>query len=200
MKIAVTGTSSGLGQALTLGLAAHSVISLTRQDLDLSDITAVNAYALPYCDVLINCAGTGLGGKRPFLDHHALAVQIIINVNLLAPMLLAQKALRQNAACKIVNITSTNNRRYWPNDLAYSLSKSSLSEFGNMLRVDYPDCRLLEVRLGLTQTRFNHNRYQDDPQCYTDIYQNPHLMPAAAADRILNAVFDDTVKFLEIAP
>lgn len=200
MKIAITGTSSGLGQALMHALKPHSVIPLTRSDLDLSDIGAVNAFALPPCDILINCAGTGLGGKRPFLDHSASAVQTILNVNLIAPIMLSQKALRNNADCKIVNITSTNNRRYWPNDLAYSLSKSALSEFGNMLRVDYPDCQLLEVRLGLTKTQFNHNRYQDDPDRYQDIYQQPHLMPVLAAQRIVNVLFDETVKFLEIAP
>lgn len=200
MKIAVTGASSGVGQALTQKLSAHEVLALDRQTVDLADLAAVHNYTLPCCDVLINCAGTGLGGKQAFLDHSPASIQIVMLVNLMAPVLLAQKALRQNSQCKIVNITSTNNRRYYANDLAYSLSKHALSEFGNMLRIDYPSCRILEVRLGLTQTQFNNNRYSLEPQRWSDIYQKPHLLPDMVAEKITSVLFDDTVKFIEIAP
>jgi len=200
MNIVITGTSSGLGQALVGQLAQHQLHCITRDILDLSDCAAVADFDMPCCDILINCAGTGRGGKQAFTDHHSQHVIEILSTNLVAPVLLSQKALRQNAQCKIVNITSTNNNRYYPNDLAYSLSKQSLSYFGQMLKIEYPSCQLLEVRLGLTKTQFNGSRYRDQPERAIDIYTNPHLDAAQAAKAIATAMFDPTIKFMELAP
>jgi short-subunit dehydrogenase len=124
-----------------------------------------------------------------------------MSVNLLAPLCLTQQALSKNPNCKIVNITSTNNNRYWPNNLAYSLSKTALEEFGSMLRVEYPDIDLLEVRLGLTKTNFNQNRYHTAPTRFVDIYEkHPYLTPEEVAIRIVAVLFDPVVKFIEISP
>ena len=158
MRIAITGTNSGIGAALVSELNAMEVISINRSQVDLSDIAAVSLYAMPNVDMLINCAGTGRGGKTTFSKHDPKCVVEILNTNLIAPVLLSQKALTLNPKCKIVNITSTNNRQYWGNDLAYSLSKQGIANFGDMLRVEYPDTDILEVRVGLKKTNIKTNR------------------------------------------
>ena len=200
MKIFLTGSSSGIGAALFDLLSGHhQIIAPSRTDLDLGclpDVASVDVN----CDMLINCAGTGLGGKQPFADHQSTDMIEIFNTNLLSPILLTKSALKNNPSCKIVNITSTNNNRYWPNDLAYSLTKSSLSEFGSMLRIEYPSCCLLEVRLGLTKTNFNNSRYKNDPDRLQDIYTNSHLLPENVANKIIDILFDNTVKYIEISP
>jgi short-subunit dehydrogenase len=202
MKIAVTGSTSGVGQAL-VGLLEmrHEIIHLNRAKVDLGDPHAVMKSEVETCDMLINCAGTDRGGKIEFVQHNISDINEIMSVNLLAPLCLTQQALSKNPNCKIVNITSTNNNRYWPNNLAYSLSKTALEEFGSMLRVEYPDIDLLEVRLGLTKTNFNQNRYHTAPTRFVDIYEkHPYLTPEEVAIRIVAVLFDPVVKFIEISP
>jgi short-subunit dehydrogenase len=200
MKIFLTGASSGIGAALFETLSVdHQVIAPNRNTFDLTNTKHIDDLDVDF-DMLINCAGTGLGGKQQFANHCSNDVVEIFNTNLLAPILLTKNVLKINPACKIVNITSTNNNRYWPGDLVYSLTKSSLSIFGDMLRVEYPDCCLLEIRLGLTKTNFNKARYKNTPDRYQDIYNNPHLLPENVANKIVSVLFDNTVKYIEISP
>ena len=201
MNIIITGSNSGIGLELANRLTVdHNVIRLSRVELDLANINDLVSHHLPGCDMLINCAGTGLGGKTDFVNHQLRNVQTVLTVNLLAPVSLAHRVLSVNPQCKIVNITSTNNNCYWPNDLAYSLSKIALAEFGRMLQIEYPAIEYLEIRLGLTKTNFNQNRYVGHKQRYSDVYTNPHLTVQQAVDRMLPALFDSAVKFIEVAP
>lgn len=201
MNIVITGANSGVGQALcNLLQPLHEITALTRDVVDLASMADVIAWPGLDCDILVNAAATGRGGKQPFCDHPSDWVAEILTTNLLAPVLLTQKVLRINPACRVVNITSTNNRRYHNNDLAYSLSKQSLAMFDNMLRVEYPQANLLEVRLGLTRTGFNANRYRDQPERLIDVYQQPHLDVNLVASKICTVLFDSTVHMIEIAP
>jgi uncharacterized oxidoreductase len=200
MRILITGTSSGLGQELVGRLHHHDVVALTRQLLDLSNITSVANYDPGFCDILINCAGTDIGGKIDFVNHQTQHVVDILNTNLIAPVLLSKQLLSNNPKCKIVNITSTNNNRYYANNLSYSLSKKALAEFGAMLKVEYPDVDYLEIKLGLVKTEFNRNRYQQEPERFNDIYQLPHLTVCQAAEIIVPAIFNSSIKFIEVAP
>lgn len=203
MKIIITGSNSGVGQGLANSLInlGHDVVGLTRQDLDLSNIDSVLDYTLPFAHMLINCAGTDIGGKIDFINHNAKDINKILNVNLTAPVLLTHKALATNQSCKIVNITSTNNNRYWPNNLAYSLTKKGLENFGNMLKIEYPNAQYLEIRLGLTKTNFNRNRYQNCKERYKDLYDNnAHLSVVTVSKRIVDILFDSNIKFIEISP
>jgi short-subunit dehydrogenase len=201
MKIAITGTSSGIGQELSNQLSNnHDIMCITRNELELGNLDAVTDYSMSTVDMLINCAGTDRGGKLAFTEQDSTSIVNILTTNLLSPILLAHNALRLNPVCKIINITSTNNKQYWPNNLAYSLSKKALSEFGRMLQVDHPNVNYLEIQLGLTKTNFNQNRYVGHEDRFDDVYRNAHLTPDSAVNRILPALFDNTVKFIEISP
>jgi short-subunit dehydrogenase len=200
MKILLTGGHSGLGLSLRQLLFQHNIVAPDRTQLDLCDYKNVIEFVDQQYDMLINCAGTGIGGKIDFVNHCPEDIQYIMQVNLLSPMLLSQAVLKHNSQAKIVNITSTNNVRYWPNDLAYSLSKKSLEQFGSMLSVEYPSIQYLEIRLGLTKTNFNQNRYKKEPNRYVDLYQNTHLSADLVSSKICSVLFDDTVKFIEISP
>lgn len=201
MKIAITGTSSGIGKELVSQLSKdHNVVCITRDDLELSNITAVTRYSMSAVDMLINCAGSDRGGKIEFIKQRPDSILSTLTTNLLSPVLLSHKALELNQSCKIVNITSTNNKQYWPNNLSYSLSKKALSEFGRMLQIDHPSVKYLEIQLGLTKTTFNQNRYIGHEERFDDIYRYPHLTPRHVVNRIQSVLFDDTVKFIEISP
>lgn len=203
MNITITGTSSGVGKALSEELKNkfHNVLCLDRNSLDLSNIDEIMKYNMPQCDMLINCAGTDIGGKTLFTEHNQENILTILNTNLISSVLLTRKALKNNSNCKIVNITSTNNNRYYQNNLAYSLSKLALTNFNDMLRVEYPDIELLEIRLGLTKTNFNNNRYKNNTEKFIDIYQlYRHLTVKDVIDKILPVLFDNTIKFIEVSP
>jgi short-subunit dehydrogenase len=200
MKILLTGSSSGIGKELKARLQSFEVVGLTRNDLDLSCINDVINYNVNTFDMLINCAGTDVGGKIDFVQHRSQNIVDILNTNLLAPMLLTKKILGRNPACRIVNVTSTNNKKYYANNLAYSLSKKALADFGTMLTIEYPDLNYLEIQLGLTKTNFNNSRYHFDQDRFQDIYLNPHLTVEKAVDRIMTVLFDTDVRFVEVAP
>jgi short-subunit dehydrogenase len=201
MKILLTGGSSGVGQALYQQLCVdHKITAPIRQQLDLLDSDQIINFVNQRYDMLINCAGTDVGGKIDFVNHNTNNIKDILQTNLIAPVLLSQAVLKQNPQAKIVNITSTNNLRYWPNDLAYSLSKKSVEEFGKMLMIEYPTIDYLEIRLGLTKTNFNQNRFKNELNRYTELYQNNFLIPTDVAKKICNVLFDNTVKFIEISP
>jgi short-subunit dehydrogenase len=201
MKILLTGSSSGIGAELKQQLRDHNLVCPTRQELDLGDLDQVSNFINCRYDMLINCAGTGIGGKIDFVNHESGDIRQILNVNLLGPILLSRACLKQSLSTKIVNITSTNNNRYHANDLAYSLSKLGLSDFGKMLQIEYSGVKILEVRTGLTKTSFNKNRYASRPDRFVDIYsQHPCLESAQVAKQIHDVLFDDHVKFIEVAP
>jgi hypothetical protein len=69
-----------------------------------------------------------------------------------------------------------------------------------MLRTEYPDVPYLEVRVGLTQTNFNQNRYRQEPERYVDIYNNNCLTSEQVAVKIIEVLFDNNIKFIEISP
>lgn len=200
--VLLTGGSSGVGLALHTEFKRQGfeVILPTRKDLDLDQPEQVRTSKFGAVDILVNCAGHDLGGKQSWLNHSAKDWLKILNTNLISPMLLCQQVLINNQQCRVVNITSTNNNRYYANNLVYSLSKKALAEFGAMLTVDYPDINLLEVRLGLTKTNFNQNRYRTDPARYQEIYNQPCLVPDQVAVTIINAILNNHIKHIEITP
>lgn len=201
MNILITGSSSGVGHGLLLSLSkSYTVVGLSRSELDLSNTEQVSNFVMPTVDMLINCAGTDIGGKIEFTKHNTNEIVNIINTNLVAPVLLSQKALKNNINCKIVNVTSTNNKKYYANNLAYSLTKKALESFTNMLQVEYPKANILEVRLGLTKTNFNHSRYKGYEERFNDIYSNPHLTVDEVVTQLVEVLFDNSIKFIEIAP
>jgi short-subunit dehydrogenase len=116
MKLLLTGASSGVGKELFKILSPnHKVDAPARHQLDLSNTQSVTDYVQKSYDMLINCAGTDVGGKTDFINQSVASINEILQVNFLSVVLLTHRVLNINPNCKIINITSTNNNRYWPN-------------------------------------------------------------------------------------
>lgn len=185
MKTLITGANSGIGLELTQLISDN--IGITRDDFDMDTIGTFN---IPNdIDRLINVAGHDLGGKVDFINHDRSSWIKIMNTNLINTIALTQQVLQQNKNAIIVNITSTNNSQYYPNDLIYSLSKKALSDFTKMLRIEYNDySRFKEIELGLTRTNFVDNRYKENHAEKIDLYNlysERCMEPTEAAFRII---------------
>lgn len=127
----VTGTSSGIGQALAQLIIDQNIGSVTgisrsstiehekyqHQALDLSDIEAVTSYQFPSLDVidemiLINNAGY-IGDIKRIGQADAKAIVDTYTINLIAPALLSNAFLQAYPAQKkiILNVSSGAGKR-----------------------------------------------------------------------------------------
>lgn len=197
MNIIVTGSSSGIGKSIVNLLKNHNVICFSRSTHDMDIPGIFNECELPVADFLFNVAGHGLGGKVDFVSHKFEHWIKILNTNLINTISLTQKVLQKNINATIVNITSTNVDQYYPNDLIYSLSKTTLSTFTDYLRIEYPDRanNFKEVRLGLTKTNFVKNRHKENHIPIIDLYSKyEHLFPDDAAKKIIDFAFSSEQK------
>ncbi|MEU7103820.1 SDR family oxidoreductase [Streptomyces sp. NPDC046215] len=154
----ITGADSGIGRATAVRLAAHGMdigitwhvdhegarataaevralgrrAALTRMDLtllpDAADAVDRLAGELGRIDVLVNNAGTGTA--TPFLDLTHDTVRQVIDVDLIGPLLCAQRAARrmidQGSGGRIVNVTSVHEHQPRVGAAPYCAAKGGL--------------------------------------------------------------------------
>ncbi len=162
----VTGGSSGIGRAvaLELGRRGAQVVALGRDRerldevaaaargesllADLADTEGVPALApaAGAVDVLVNCAGLGLAG--PFAEADAFAVERLVAVNLLAPILLTRALLPgmlERGRGHIVCVASIAGHVGVKGEAVYAASKGGLIAFAESLQQE-----LAGTRVGVT--------------------------------------------------
>jgi len=197
MKYLITGTTSGIGKSVKQQLQSHEIFEINRADVDLNEPELVKSINLPVVDYAILNAGHDMGGGVPFTEHDPNSIQKILNCNLVSNVLLTQKLLKNNPDTVIVFITSTNVNKQYPNDLAYNLSKLGLKNLYDLIKIDYPDSKVKEARIGLTKTEFNNNRHKVNHKPINDLYAMKHMTPENVAESILYLI-DSEADFLEL--
>ena len=176
----VTGASRGLGRELAIRLAERGddVVAIARDSdalRELADRPRIAALAFDLADARIGTVvcnvlrevgelagvinNAGIGWYKPFLEHDESELQRLVQVNLLAPMLIARAALPkllEQGRGHIVNIGSDLGRRPLANMAPYVASKHGLAGFSHSLlrEVKGSGVRVSLVQPGLIDTAF----------------------------------------------
>lgn len=172
-KIAVvTGSSSGIGEAVALKLLELDFtvigISRTRGDIedkkfthiscDLSKNIADKCASLKELDLslLVNCAGFGV--FKPHEELNEKLINSMININLTAPITLSNlflRTLKKNSGT-IINITSIEALRSSKFSALYSATKSGLRAFSHALfeEVRSSGVNVISINPDMTDTPF----------------------------------------------
>ena len=188
MKYLITGTTSGIGKALKKELKNKELFEINRGILNLDNPDSIKHITLPLTDCAILNAGHDLGGGVPFTEHKSADIQKILNCNLISNVLLTQKLLQNNPNTIIVFITSTNVNKQYPNNLAYNLSKLGMNNLFNLIKIDYPNAKVKEARIGLTKTEFNNNRHKTNHKPLNDLYAMKHMTSDYVARQIIKLI------------
>jgi NADP-dependent 3-hydroxy acid dehydrogenase YdfG len=197
MRIAITGTTSGIGLALKSELCRdHTIVDINRLDYDLNLISDLEKINLSGIDILINNAGHANGGGNTFVTHKVDDYFRILDTNLRAPIYLTQKFINQNASGKVIFITSRCVEKNIGGDSVYAASKSGLSTFIDCLRDELSsEYKLIEIRPGRTKTNFPEARGIYTPEVIKSFYDSRmHLTVNHIVEVVKFAINNDTIE------
>ena len=187
----ITGSSSGIGKEFLKLIQGSTVYAPLRKDLDLDYALNVLDFTIPNVDVAVHFAGHDLGGGVNFFEHSDEDVLKIINCNLISTIMLSKLLYKKNPNCLQIFISSTNLDKFYPNNLVYNLTKNGIKTFIELLRLEKPDIKIKEARVGLTKTAFNENRHKNNHKPINDLYSNPHMTAEYVAKQILKFITSD---------
>lgn len=203
MKIAITGTTSGIGLALSKSLSiSNEVIGINKPEYDLSDINGLGSIDLSNVDVLINNAGHSHGGGVGLINHNSNDWIDIIAINLTAPVFLTQRFVQQNQSGKVIYITSKSIEKNIGGDSVYSASKSGLSTFIKCMRDEYANSnfKFVEIRPSRVKTEFAKNRRIHSQETIKNFYnERPHLDVCQVVTAIEHALQSDIFETITIS-
>lgn len=210
----ITGTSSGIGRALTdQALAGGNLVdglSRTRliedknynhHTMDLADPEKVRRFkfkvnASAETLILINNAAS-LGEVKPLGEASADRIIRTFNVNVASPSILCAHFLAQTKDFKgsriIINISSGAAKFAIPSWSTYCASKAAINQLTEVLQVDYPDVQCLSISPGVVDTAMQKEIRElsaedfPDKQRFIDYKKNDGLSkPDDVAKRILD--------------
>ncbi len=201
---AVTGASSGFGEAIARELAAAGfdvVIGARRMDrldalatkiggraqhLDVTDVASVEAFAatIPLLHVLVNNAGGALGLEpvAESVDEHWRTMWETNVFGLMAVTRACLPALERGGDGHIVNIGSIAGLEAYPGGAGYTSAKHGVKAITQTLRLELvgKPIRVTEIDPGMAETEFSLVRFDGNAERAESVYEG--VDPLVAAD------------------
>ena len=197
MRVAITGTKSGIGAAVKHMLLhrGDEVFEINRETVDLENCEVLNVN-LENCDVLINNAGHELGMGKSFEEMTPEDIISQVNVNLLSPMLLTNSFVKSNKSGLVINITSGTINELKKGVTTYYTVKNGLSKFTDAVAEDLKHSfRFVEVVPRRVATNFFKTSGVEEPatrdyviaanevgKIILDVIDNPYLAKVVVKD------------------
>jgi 3-oxoacyl-[acyl-carrier protein] reductase len=130
MNVLLTGSSRGIGNSIKIELESkgYTVISPSRNQLDLSNYESVSKYELP-CDIDILINNAGINYLSDITSITIDKVSEMMQVNVISPMFLinkVSKSMINKKYGKILNISSIFGSRSKEKRVMYSTTKSAI--------------------------------------------------------------------------
>lgn len=170
MRILVTGTSSGLGKALT-ETSEHKIFSHNRgtESCDLSGDLNIPDFIPKFKDFLVKNSiqvlvnNAAIYEKKSILDMPLENIELMIRTNLTSPILLTKVAIqhfKNIGGGLIVNINSLAGKNGSPDESIYTATKFGLRGFSNSIRYEVKqyNIKILDVYLGAMNSKMTAHR------------------------------------------
>lgn len=192
MKIFLTGSSSGVGQACyNLLKDTHEIVAPTSQEFDLGNFDQIDSIDLTDVDCVINCAGVNPGSYQGWKNNQWQNQQKQVDINFTGALFLIKQYARQRKHGQFVYITSSNVDDPIAHNIFYTAAKYALRYSINTVRRECPDIVFTEICPGKIKTNMLKQNYQSTKTSeeIEKIYaQSPTLSAQQVAETIVLAI------------
>lgn len=200
----LTGGSSGIGKSCVelLRSCGHTVTAPDRSDLDLLNNTQIENVELSNYDVVINCAGVNTGTYLGFYNNLDSNQHDQIQVNFIAPLLLAKNYSRVRPSGHFVYISSASIHNPHLYNLVNCTAKAALRYAMNVLRKELDSFVVTEICPGKTKTNMlkqNYNGARTDQEIEAEYDTQLYLNPDQVAQLVLFAI-DNQIDLIQLTP
>ena len=187
MNAIVTGYSSGIGKAISKQLEENNfnIIKLNSRLEDINSLEKEIKSILKTNDIdlLVNCAG--LGVFEPHEEIKLSKIKEIIDINLTAPIVLANLLLRSLKKTKgyIINITSIEALKHSKFSALYTATKSGLRDFSLSL---FEEVRKSGVKVTSINPDITLTNFFDELKFKPSIKENTYLEGITIAKTVID--------------